>query len=105
MARTVMQVDYKCSCEEAVKRTIQILANAGYYQIEQNEEMVWTRGTIEPFKTCCIKVEYGKNDMRLFGWILDLTGNEIPLHGITKAMTKRTVKKTMHSIQSAISSI
>ena len=99
-----MYMNYGCSCEEAVKRTVQVLANTGYCQVEQNEEMIWTKGTTGLRKAYCIKVEYGKNDMKLLGRIYDFAGREIPLHGMTSMMKKRSIKKTMRKIQSAISS-
>ncbi|MCM1244779.1 MAG: hypothetical protein NC293_03940 [Roseburia sp.] len=103
MPRTIIQVDYGCSREEAEKRAEQVLINDGYCEAEQEGEMIWTKGDISLTGVRAIKVDYGTDKVKLSGWICGLVGGETPLHGIKGAVTKNSVKKTMQKLQMAIS--
>lgn len=103
MPRTIIQVQYGCSREEAEKQVIEILMNDGYYEAEQDGEMIWTKGDVKLTGVRAIKADYGTDKAKLSGWIRGLVGGETPLHGIAGAVTKRDVKKTMEKLQSAIS--
>lgn len=103
MPRTIIQVNYGCSREEAKRKVEKILENAGYREVEQDGEMIWTKGDVKLSGVRAIKVDYGPDKAKLSGWIRGLVGGETPLHGIAGAVTKRDVKKTMEKCQSAIS--
>ena len=102
MARTIMQVAYGCSREEAEKRARQILINDSYCEVEQNGEMIWMKGDVKLTGVRGIKIEFESDAVKLSGWIKGLVGGETPLHGIAGAVTKRDVKKTMEKLQKAI---
>lgn len=102
MARTIMHVTYGCSREEAEKRARQILINDGYCEVEQNGEMIWTKGDVKLSGVRGIKVEFEPDEVKLSDWIKGLIGGETPLHGIASVVTKRDVKKTMDKLQAAI---
>lgn len=103
MARTVVQVDYGCSREDAQKWAEQILIGDGYQKAEQDGEVVWIKGDVKLSGVRGIKVDYGENQLKLSGWIKGLIGGETPLHGIASVVIKRDVKKTMNKIEAAIS--
>lgn len=103
MPRTIIQVDYGCSREEAEKRVERILINDGYCEAEQDGEMIWTKGDITLTGVRAVKVDYGTDKVKLSGWICGLVGGETPLHGIKSVVTKNSVKKTMKNLQMAIS--
>lgn len=103
MPRTIIQVNYGCNREEAERKAVQILMNDGYYEAEQDGEMIWIKGDAKLTGVRAIKVDYYNDKVKLSGWIRGLVGGETPLHGIAGAVTKRDVKKTMEKLQSAIS--
>ena len=102
MPRTIIQVNYGCSKEEAKKKAGQILTNDGYCEVEQDGEMIWTKGDVALTGVRAIKVDYGVDEVKISGWIKGMIGGETPLHGIAGSKNKRDVKKTMEKIQTAI---
>ena len=56
MPRTIIQVRYGCGREEAEKQVVQILRNDGYYEAEQDGEMIWTKGDVKLTGVRAIKV-------------------------------------------------
>lgn len=103
MQRTIIQVDYAGNQEDVKKWAELILTGDGYREVEQDGEMIWTKGDVKLTGVRAIKVDYGDDKVKLSGWIKGLVGGETPLHGIGSAITKHDVKKTMGKIQSAIS--
>lgn len=103
MPRTIIQINYGCSREEAERQAVQILMNDGYYEAEQEGEMIWIKGDVKLTGVRAIKVDYYEDKVKLSGWIRGLVGGETPLNGIAGAVTKRDIKKTMGKLQSVIS--
>lgn len=103
MPRTIMQISYGCSREDAEKLASQILTQDGYCEVEQDGEIIWTKGDVKLTGVRSIKVDYGENQIKLSGWIQGLVGGETPLHGVGSIVTKRAVKKTMEKLQLAVS--
>lgn len=103
MPRTAILVNYGCSREDAENRIRQILMNDGYREAEQDEEVIWTKGDVKLTGVRAIKVDYGADDIKFYGWIRGLVGGKTPLHGIGSMVTKRGVKKTIEKMQLSIS--
>ncbi len=99
MPRTVYCEQYYGNRQEIEPKIADILMKDGYREVEQDGDAIWTKGDVKLAGVSGIKVEYGVDQIKFFGWIQGLVGGETPLHGLAGAVRKRSVIKTIEKLR------
>lgn len=105
MARTVTNVKMQIT-KEADKIIRQILISDDYKEISYNLEVVWKKGTGMMTAMHYIKVEYENDIAAISGWVQvgvgPVGGKEHDLSGVSLAIPKKSVKKTIDKLVTAL---
>ncbi len=107
MARTTLTFNCTKPFDQVDNTIANILVLSGYKKIEQNDEVVWKKGTGFLTAIQYIKIEYGDNTVIASGWIRPgasgiLELKEISLEGVAGSIPKKAVKKVLDKIRDAI---
>ena len=106
MARTTTNIKLRISREEADKIIRQILISDDYKEINYNREVVWKKGTGMMTAMHFIKVEYDNEKAIISGWVQvgvgSVGGKEHNLNGFALVIPKKSVKKTIDKLITAL---
>lgn len=107
MARTTINVPFRCNFSEAEKTINSILLNNGFHQTTLNSgENVWKKGTGLMTAMQFVKVEFSSGEAVLSAWVQagigSLGGSEMDLTGIVAAIPKKSLMKVLSQIKSAL---
>lgn len=106
MARTVVNIKLSTNNENADKIIRQILIADEYREIDYHGEVVWKKGTGLMTAMHYIKIEYTNDAVIVSGWIQmgvgSIGGKEHALKGVVAAIPKKSVKKTISKLESAL---
>lgn len=106
MARTVVNIQLNTDSENADKIIRQILLADDYREIEYHGEVVWKKGTGLMTAMHYIKIEYTNDAVVVSGWVQmgvgSIGGKEHALKGFVAIVPKKSVKKTISKLQSAL---
>lgn len=106
MARTTIKIRYTEPFNKVENIVKNILMQEGYREINQNNEIVWKKGSGFLTAMQYIKIEYSNNYVNVSGWVKtgmgNVGGNEMPLKGIFAFMPKKSVLKVISRLQNAV---
>ena len=106
MARTKMNVPFKCDFDDAQKRINRILTGEGFHETTiKTGENVWKKGTGMLTAMQFIKVEFASNQAVIYAWVQtgigNIGGSEMDLKGFVAALPKRMLMKVLEKIKNA----
>lgn len=106
MARTIVKIPFTEDFNEVEKKIASILTNAGYKQINRNNEMVWKNGVGMLTAMKYVKVEYDENTAIVSAWIQvglgSVGGKEQDLSGAVGAIPKKQLSNLLKKLQEQI---
>lgn len=102
MARSIYSVKYGCSLNEAQERITQILINNKFHMAEKDGNIIWVKGNVVTTGIKGIQIDYGEEEIKIYGWIQGLIGGEVDLHDRIGFAAKKEVKNTIEEIITAI---
>ena len=106
MARTIINLSFRGTIDNANSTAISILQNNGFKQISYNGESVWKKGTGLMTAMQYVKLEFDVNNLVLSAWVQaglgSAGGSEMALSGFVAAVPKKSLMKVVEKIKSSI---
>ena len=106
MARTIMEIPFKGTVEEATGKVQGVLEQKGYHMLQYGQERVYKKGNGMMTAMQYIKPEYAEGKVTLYGWVQMGIGSvgigELELRGIVGCVPKQMVKKVMKAIEAEL---
>lgn len=106
MARTVVNIKLSMDSENANKIIRQILLADDYREIDYHGEVVWKKGIGLMTAMHYIKIEHTNDTVVVSGWVQmgvgSIGGKEHALKGVVAIVPKKSVKKTISKLESAL---
>ncbi|MBQ7399905.1 MAG: hypothetical protein IJW06_05560 [Clostridia bacterium] len=100
MSRSVFTFPYS-SAEKSGILINNILISNKFTQHMENEGVVWKKGSALLTGEQCIKIEWGENEVKIFGWISD-GFSESQLSGFLGSYAKGKVLKVIEQLKLSI---
>ncbi len=103
MARTIINLNYNCSFDEAFNKISSVLVQNGFKKQERNGEEFWKKGSGIMTAMQFIKVDFSEGEVIISAWVQSgigsLGGSEMDLTGFVAAAPKKSLMKVIEKIK------